>query len=556
MRQTASGNGMTALAVAGNHVVLLGWDMNAATMRQKGIVGFAIQRTRQSDGEVIWLKGLKTFQATDPQPGPGVEVSSFRQPFQTFQWADYTAAPGQAYQYRIVAMTGSPGALTADAEVRLDVTTEAVDQGRHAVFFNRGAIASQAYATRFQNRPPDEVGQAAFDWLSRGLVEALEGFISLAGAGDALLGAIFEFQSPRIFTALAAASARGATVKVLYDGDTAREKNEAALAGSGIAALTKARTRSGQFAHNKFFVLHRAGQPAEVWTGSTNLTKNGIFGHSNNAHVIRDADFAAAFAAYWTELDRDRTRKPTAIAATALSPAPRNGPGDTVPVFSPRTDLAALDWYAALAGAAGRGLFATFAFGMDGRFVQVYDRTDAVLRFALMEKKGNGKLYAQQAAQIDRIRRRPNTLVAVGNSIETNTFDRWLAEIDRVTPNPNVRFIHTKYMLIDPLGADPVVIVGSANFSKASTDTNDENMLVIRGNTAVADVYLGEFMRLYTHYAFRESLTFKGPADPATLLRRKFLVPDVTWIDGDSPGSGYFVPGGQRALRRVYFSGQ
>jgi hypothetical protein len=43
-------------------------------------------------------------------------------------------------------------------------------------------------------------------------------------------------------------------------------------------------------------------------------------------------------------------------------------------VFSPRIDLAALDWYATLAGDAKRALFGTFAFGMNKRFVQVYDR--------------------------------------------------------------------------------------------------------------------------------------------------------------------------------------
>jgi phosphatidylserine/phosphatidylglycerophosphate/cardiolipin synthase-like enzyme len=110
-------------------------------------------------------------------------------------------------------------------------------------------------------------------------------------------------------------------------------------------------------------------------------------------------------------------------------------------------------------------------------------------------------------------------------------------------------------MLVDPLGSEPVVVVGSANFSKALTDTNDENMIAIKGNSAVADIYLGEFMRLFSHYAFRESLTFKRPGNAADALRRKFLVPDATWIDGDRPGAGYYVPGGDTALRRTYFSG-
>jgi phosphatidylserine/phosphatidylglycerophosphate/cardiolipin synthase-like enzyme len=74
-------------------------------------------------------------------------------------------------------------------------------------------------------------------------------------------------------------------------------------------------------------------------------------------------------------------------------------------------------------------------------------------------------------------------------------------------------------MLVDPLGNDPIVIAGSANFSAASTEDNDENMLVIRGNKRVADIYLGEFMRLFSHFSFRESLKWRKPDEPPKPLR-------------------------------------
>ena len=38
-------------------------------------------------------------------------------------------------------------------------------------------------------------------------------------------------------------------------------------------------------------------------------------------------------------------------------------------------------------------------------------------------------------------------------------------------------------------------------------------MLIIRGNSRVADIYLGEFMRLYRHFAFRDWLTQHPDAD-------------------------------------------
>ena len=428
----------------------------------------------------------------------------------------------------------------------------------HAIFFNRGAVASQEYARRFQNERPDVIGQAAFDWLSRGLVEGLERFIESAGAGSELFGAFFEFKNARIYAALQAARTRGAHIEILYDGDSQREANEAALEGSVIEDLTKAREHSAQYAHNKFVVLRQAGTSQAVWTGSTNLSQNGIFGHSNNAHLVRDPAIAEAYFEYWQILNADQTRKPTATAVEALGPVPPAVWNDGIlPVFSPRLSLDALDWYAEIAGNAQRALFMTFAFGMNPRFVTVYDQVDDVLRFALMEKKGNGAQYKKQAAEIDRIRKHRNTVVSVGHKVELNNFDRWLAEIDRITDEQHVLYVHTKYMLVDPLGATPVVVVGSANFSAASTDTNDENMLVIRGNHAVADVYLGEFMRLFSHYAFRESLRFKDTSTPAAALQRKHLAEDPEWIEGGgNPNAGYFTPGTDRSLRRLYFSGQ
>jgi phosphatidylserine/phosphatidylglycerophosphate/cardiolipin synthase-like enzyme len=70
-------------------------------------------------------------------------------------------------------------------------------------------------------------------------------------------------------------------------------------------------------------------------------------------------------------------------------------------------------------------------------------------------------------------------------------------------------------MLIDPLGDEPIVISGSANFSETSTVSNDENMLIIRGNKRVADIYLGEFMRLWHHYRFRFIVNAKAEENNA-----------------------------------------
>jgi phosphatidylserine/phosphatidylglycerophosphate/cardiolipin synthase-like enzyme len=174
---------------------------------------------------------------------------------------------------------------------------------------------------------------------------------------------------------------------------------------------------------------------------------------------------------------------------------------------------------------------------------------------ALMEKEwGNPKTKQQETQAIQQIRNRRNVVVAVGNRIVTNSFDRWLAEMSRLEPDVHVYWVHTKFMLVDPLGPRPTVVTGSANFSKASTDTNDENMLVIRGDTRIADIYFGEYLRLYTHYAFREAVkiyTEKKKQGSPEDWTPQFLVADDSWM------APYFDPHDRSArdTRRKYFGG-
>jgi phosphatidylserine/phosphatidylglycerophosphate/cardiolipin synthase-like enzyme len=91
---------------------------------------------------------------------------------------------------------------------------------------------------------------------------------------------------------------------------------------------------------------------------------------------------------------------------------------------------------------------------------------------------------------------------------------------------------------MDPLGDDPIVVTGSANFSDASTKDNDENMLIIRGDRRVADIYFTEFQRLFNHYYFRavhEKAKKLRPEDPGNnlFLREK----PAEWLSGYKPGS-------------------
>lgn len=543
MRVTNADEKLIVHAVAGTYVVMLGFDLPESDC--DGLLGFSIHRSDLAENEAGYMTAMKAFTETDPGFPAGASYSTWDHPIQSFQWADYSAKPGHSYVYTVTARKGTPHALTSFVTTTIRITTEAPTSGDHDVYFNRGVAGSQAYVHRFGDRTPDQVpNRKAFEWLSRGLNEALEEYLRSCIPGvDALRIAAYEFSYSQFLDVVKEVLDSGVDVQIVYDArkKNPRTKNIAAVQAKGLHApgVSFQRTQSKSYiSHNKFIVKLHQGQPQSVWTGGTNFSEGGIFGHSNVAHVVENQAVAQKFLDYWSDLAGDPTTALLKARVEDLTPLPIGQPsvGTTV-LFSPRKSLDALDWYANLARNASESLFMTFAFGMHNLFKDVYGTATAPLRFALMEKKTrpmeDGPERAAEEREIQRLRNMPENIFAVGEFIRTNKIDGWVKE--RLTElNKNVRYVHNKFMLVDPLGDDPIVVVGSANFSDASTVKNDENMIVVRGNTRVADIYLGEFMRLYSHHAFRESLRWRSPGDQPKALRT-----DDWWKDsfGNTPRS-------------------
>lgn len=548
MRRKRTQNGLSLRAIAGSHVVLLGINMKEADC--KGLMGFAIHRTDHVEEEAYWLRGIKTFKETDPGFPPGAMYSTRHHPIQGFSWCDFSAKPGYVYTYRVVALFGSPSEFVPKAEVRVRVKTEDPKDGFHDIFYNRGAAASEEYTRRFGYKQPGEIGKAAFNWLSRGLLEAILEFIQRGHNNQfEFRVCAYEFRYPPILEALRDAKRAGATINIIYDArkEFPRDENEQAARDARIKSdCIKRDTNKSYISHNKFIVLRKNGIPVAVLTGSTSFSEGGIFGQSNLVHIVEEPAVAAQYDTYWEILADDPEARDLRPQINSAWPVPqRLSKGEKV-LFSPRKGLEALQWYADLAKNAKDALFATFAFGMHPLFQEAYKNGQAKLRYALMDKATRplrGDARIAEAMAIKRLRYMEENRFAIGTYFRRNTFDRWLGGV-LTGLNHHVRYIHTKYMLIDPLGRNPIIISGSANFSEASTTKNDENMLVIKGNKRAADVYLGEFMRLYNHYAFRE-WALKHPHDRNATP--KHLRVDDWWKD-------YFGTT-SRSRQREYFAG-
>lgn len=291
--------------------------------------------------------------------------------------------------------------------------------------------------------------------------------------------------------------------------------------------------------HNKFIVLLEDGEPVQVWTGSTNYTAGGIFGQSNVGHIVRDPKVARKYLDYWKQLATDPAAKDLREWNLRNTPDVKTSPkrNSITPIFSPRPKAkktassrgTILDWYAGLIHSARQSVCFTAAFSVDTRFMEQFTRQpagDPCQRYILLESRSAGMWDKYQSMHAV-----PANRIAWGEVLSPreagDEADPHRQAIETLTGlNDHVNFLHTKYMLVDPLTDDPIVITGSANFSENSTSSNDENMLVIRGDTRVADIFLGEFMRLFNHY---ESRNERNRLSKKQFESRAFLSQDDTW---------------------------
>jgi hypothetical protein len=261
--------------------------------------------------------------------------------------------------------------------------------------------------------------------------------------------------------------------------------------------------------------------------------------------------------AYWDLLKKNPDLKTARTGVMKLTPNPPALilPNSLVRVFSPRFKSELLKWYGDRIEQAASTVMFTAAFGVTKALVGPLAKDRDFLRFILMEKPPSKTVKAELSKDRDLI-------ICYGAVLgETYTFkegqpvarrkieefelDKWLLKEDHFRHEGFVFFVHTKFLLIDPLSDDPLVCSGSANFSPDSLLANDENMLLIRGNTRVADIYLTEFDRIFRHFYFRdvanEIEAEGGDAEGA------FLYETSAWTDS------YFKPGAFKTRRRELF---
>ncbi|HTF77039.1 MAG TPA: hypothetical protein VK620_22405, partial [Bradyrhizobium sp.] len=387
----------------------------------------------------------------------------------------------------------------------------------------------------------------------------------------------------------AAKAANGAAAKpkkiTIWDitNSDAREKLSALM---GARFQNRMFNNSAHIGHNKFAVLlDKTGKPTAVWSGSTNWTPTGLCAQSNNTIVVESEDVAQAYFEYWTRLHADELPEPDPLSAPLGSdqgpelrkanakPSPAkldNGKTEVELWYSPNTPKTGtpktrtvppdLEFVFSLMKRAKDAIF--FLVFNPGRTDPEGEDINTVVSAGIDFGRLDPKLTVfgaisdptalpgfvappKDAPQDKNAPKIPNAAIfspsGVPNvlMIRAAAINDLISDFQREILSAGHAIIHDKIVVIDPMSeTDCVVITGSHNLGFKASYANDENMLILRGNRALALAYTVHVLDVYDHYKFRAALEqqardamLKGNPKPKKPTGKGFLQTTDKWQD-------------------------
>lgn len=298
--------------------------------------------------------------------------------------------------------------------------------------------------------------------------------------------AIYNSYSPSATTGIAgainAAYARGVQVRLIYDGSTTSAMLP--LLNSAIPTLASPTDSAYGIMHNKFVIFDAnvsdANKPV-VWTGSTNWTVAQIDGPDrNSAIVIQDQALALGYKIEFEEMWGSNTMTPNSALSkfgpdkTNNTPHSYNIGGKVVNSYFSPSD------------------------GADSRIIASINsaNTDIDVATMLITRSGiaNAIINKYNAGLTD-----TNVVIdsqnPTGNQI-ANLQSSLAANHAVVYSGSGI--MHHKFMVVDNYNSasDPLVLVGSHNWSSAAENKNDENILIVH-DLNIANQYYQAFAYLY-----------------------------------------------------------
>jgi hypothetical protein len=504
-------------AIPSGRGVFLAWR---PARRIDGCLGFALHR-RRSDGREEVVGNPRAF--TEPTKGsPGGREPSTTAPFQRFTWLEQDVPGSGTAQYRVVPMLGSPATLTegTPSEWSDPISIPATTEPGLAATFNRGVLGLDAFLARSGGRPRplgEEIRSPGSDyreWLGGDLLTGLLGFLAdTATAGGSLYAALYDLDDPEVLTHL---GALGPRARLLLGAQRGPSPQVLELLPSRGVGVTPVKPRSGGIFHHRFAVACDAdGEPTRVWIGGAGWTTTALCVHANSATIVDSRELAAIFQDLWQELYASGGRmKPRERPDAATVGSARVGVW-----FTPAVKGLDLGEVRSRVRSARRGVLFTLPFA---------DRAPGLVK----------NLFEGLPAYVQGIatgQLRDITLMRDGKPTRVPR----TSYLDATRGADNE--LHARAVVIDPFDRGPIVLVGSHNLTRTSSERSNETLIMVENAPAFAAAHAVRVTALYQYYAPQTTVQ-----EPATFVRpppdRPVLQAHDAWQDP------YFTSERQREL--------
>jgi phosphatidylserine/phosphatidylglycerophosphate/cardiolipin synthase-like enzyme len=517
--------------------------------------GFTIQRTR--GGQSDYLHGFVGFSDKDKLD----PKAPWKFPVQRFLWWDYGVKPGDSVQYRVVPVVGPDkdhlalrDDLASPITPALSVTGQCTDH--MSAYFNKGIVAAQWVSRALDAAPKNQSIQQLITTVNNPLRNALSGLLrpeitslltDAKNKGCKLFAALYELNDPELIAAL---ETFGQDCNlILANGAFKPPDNDE---NKQIRAVLKTKIRvydrlvpQGHFAHNKFVVVCDSNRkPLRVLTGSTNWTVTGLCTQANNGLIIEDSAVAQDFLDAWDRYHAAGNGYPPTLAAANSKANSYQVDGCKVtPWFVPTGHAEDLDYARKLINAAKEGIL--FLFFNPGTFQpdnepekwtllqnvlyrhhqenNAYYSPDLYIKGvvnqeipSLTDDSTPAKGKKPPAGTLD-----PTTpahsVILYNNGIQPPTrlshdvlvpanikdnFGPWEKELLGAGVH-----VHSKVIVLDPFGENPVVMTGSHNLGFKASSKNDDNLVIIEGNAPLAAAYAVNIIAIFQEYRWNSYVT-------------------------------------------------
>jgi phosphatidylserine/phosphatidylglycerophosphate/cardiolipin synthase-like enzyme len=288
--------------------------------------------------------------------------------------------------------------------------------------------------------------------------------------------ASFEFNLTLVAEALIAAKNRGVDVKWVTDDENGLQYDTQPGRGQFsllTAAGIEVKDDAGRSAlmHNKFWIFDQQ----ITWTGSTNITVNGIFKQNNNVLIIRSSDVAYFYEREFQELWSGQ--------------------------FGPHAPSTVTNQWTILDGTPIQVLFSAEDHVINSLIALVNDAKVNIrfLAFSFTDYPLAKTMIDRSKAGVD-VKGVYETFGSISTGSELKTFS--CAQVP-VRQDGNASFLHDKVIIID----NSIVVTGSLNYSSNADDSNEENVVIL-DNPEIAALYLQEFDKLWNQAHDVEAGTF------------------------------------------------